>query len=398
MKPCIVILSTGLSLGGAEQQALYLARGLIAKDYAVKVVSLISLGILGKEALAEGLPIYSLEMARGLPDPRAIFRLNQWLKAWQPQAVIAFMVHATLLGRMSRLFYKTPVLVSSIRNEKVGGKLATWLFKLSNSADDACVVNSQGSADALKAQGVMDASKLKVIPNSLQSNLANCDLDSQTCLRRQLGLDDETFVWLAVGRLEPSKDYPNLLNALSRLAAEKVHLVIAGDGTLRESLQQLAKDLEVSNRVSFLGWRRDIPDLLTLADALVLSSAWEGMPNVLMEALSLARPVVATKVGGVTEVVQDWDSGFLASPGDAKALAQKMDRLMGLSASQRQLMGQRGQAYIQARHGPEKIVDLWEDLCLGLLAKQPPIPPSLFSKEEGASYSKGLSSGERDLG
>ncbi|MEM8643242.1 MAG: glycosyltransferase, partial [Cyanobacteria bacterium P01_G01_bin.54] len=257
-----------------------------------------------------------------------------------------------------------------IRNEKVGGKLATWLFKLSNSADDACVVNSQGSADALKAQDVMDASKLKVIPNSLQSNLVNRDLESQTCLRRQLGLDDDTFVWLAVGRLEPSKDYPNLLNALSRLTVEKVHLVIAGDGTLRESLQQLAKDLEVSDQVSFLGWRRDIPDLLTLADALVLSSAWEGMPNVLMEALSLARPVVATNVGGVPEVVQDWDSGFLVPPGDANALAQKMDRLMGLSASQRQLMGQRGQAYIEARHGPEKIVGLWEDLCLGLLAEK----------------------------
>ncbi|MEM9906890.1 MAG: glycosyltransferase, partial [Cyanobacteria bacterium P01_D01_bin.44] len=332
MKPCIVILSTGLSLGGAEQQALYLARGLLAKGYAVKVVSLISLGILGNEALADGLPIYSLEMARGLPDPRAIFKLNQWLKAWQPQVVIAFMVHATLLGRLSRLFHKTPILVSSIRNEKVGGKLATWLFKLSNSADDACVVNSQGSADALKAQDVMDASKLKVIPNSLQSNLVNRDLESQTCLRRQLGLDDDTFVWLAVGRLEPSKDYPNLLNALSRLTVEKVHLVIAGDGTLRESLQQLAKDLEVSDQVAFLGWRRDIPDLLTLADALVLSSAWEGMPNVLMEALSLARPVVATNVGGVPEVVQDWDSGFLVPPGDANALAQKMDRLMGLSA------------------------------------------------------------------
>ncbi|MEO1402781.1 MAG: glycosyltransferase [Cyanobacteria bacterium J06635_1] len=370
MKPCIVILSTGLSLGGAEQQVLYLARGLIAKGYEVKVVSLITLGILGNEAMAEGLPIYSLEMARGMPDPRAIFKLNQWLKTWQPQVMIAFMVHATLLGRISRFFYTTPILVSSIRNEKVGGKLATWLFKLSNSADDACVVNSQGSADALKAQGVMDPSKLKVIPNSLQSNLAHCDLASQARLRRQLDLDDETFVWLAVGRLEPSKDYPNLLNALSRLTVEKVHLVIAGDGTLSEPLEQLAKDLEVSDRASFLGWRRDIPDLLTTADALVLSSAWEGMPNVLMEALSLARPVVATNVGGVPEVVQDWDSGFLVPPGDASALAKKMDRLMGLSVGQRQLMGKRGQAYIQSHHGPEKIVSLWEDLCLGLLAEK----------------------------
>ncbi|MEM9162079.1 MAG: glycosyltransferase [Cyanobacteria bacterium P01_F01_bin.4] len=370
MKPCIVILSTGLSLGGAEQQVLCLARGLIAKGYLVKVVSLISLGILGDEALAEGLPIYSLEMARGLPDPRAIFKLNQWLKAWQPQVMIAFMVHATLLGRISRWFHKTPVLVSSIRNEKVGGQLATWLFKLSNAVDDACVVNSQGSAEALKAQGVMDASKLKVILNSLHSKLVPCDLDRQACLRRQLGLEDGTFVWLAVGRLEPSKDYPNLLNALSRLIVEKVHLVIAGDGTLREPLDQLAKDLALSDRVSFLGWRRDISDLLTMADALVLSSAWEGMPNVLMEALSLARPVVATQVGGVPEVVQDWDSGFLVPPGDASALAKKMDRLMGLSVGQRQLMGQRGQAYIQARHGPEKIVSLWEDLCLGLLAEK----------------------------
>jgi glycosyltransferase involved in cell wall biosynthesis len=123
----------------------------------------------------------------------------------------------------------------------------------------------------------------------------------------------------------------------------------------------------LEGRVHFLGVRRDVPQLMAAADGYLLSSAWEGMPVVLLEAAAVGLPVVATRVGGVAEVVEDGVSGFLVPPGDPTALAQAMEKIEALTPEQRRAMGARGRALVEQRYSTGSVVDMWERLYSGLL-------------------------------
>ena len=144
-------------------------------------------------------------------------------------------------------------------------------------------------------------------------------------------------------------------------------LYVAGQGSLREDLENQVRSMGMEGRVKFLGLRRDVPRLLAAADGFVLASAWEGLPNVVMEALAASIPVVATRVGGVPELVLDGKSGFTVPPKDPDALAQAMLRLMALPREIRFRMGQTGRAYVEAHYGLENVVNQWEKLFLECL-------------------------------
>jgi glycosyltransferase involved in cell wall biosynthesis len=115
---------------------------------------------------------------------------------------------------------------------------------------------------------------------------------------------------------------------------------------------------------------------MSAGDGYVMSSAWEGMPMVLLEAAAGGLPIVATRVGGNHEVVLDRESGFLAPPGDHHALALAMLRLMELSPSERRSMGQRGAEHVRTHHGLTRLVDRWEELYRTVLARKGSRQPS----------------------
>ena len=129
-------------------------------------------------------------------------------------------------------------------------------------------------------------------------------------------------------------------------------------------------ELGLGLRVRFLGVRSDIPELIAASDAVVLSSRFEGLPNVVMEAMAGARPVVATRVGGAPELVEDGVSGILVHPGDPAALASAMQQVMGAPEQQRHTMGGRGQSIISERFGLAAMGESW----LRLLERFPSRP------------------------
>ncbi len=358
----IVLLSTSLGMGGADQQVIYLAYALRAKGHTVQVVSLTSLGEMGLEAQAQGLPIQSLNMTRGVPNISSLVKLINLLRTWQPQILTTFMFHANIMGRIAGFLTRVPVIVSSIRNENFGGKNRDLLMQMTNWMDDVCTTNSKIVAQKLIQRQVVAPEKIKVITNGivLKSYMRHQHLRSQ--IRGILSIPDTGFIWLAVGRLREQKDYPNLLHAFSQLTGFNTYLLIAGEGKLLSELKQQTKSLGLNKQVFFLGMRKDIPDLLATADGFVLSSAWEGMPNVVMEALASSTPVVATDVGGVRELVEDSKSGFVVPPRDSIALARAMKALIESSDQQRQQMGKRGLLHIKSQYSLEKITQNWEEL------------------------------------
>jgi glycosyltransferase involved in cell wall biosynthesis len=368
MKPRILLLSTSLGLGGADRQILYLAHALLEHDYDVRLVSMTGLGEMGSRAAADGLPITSLEMQRGRADRRSFHRLVSLLRKWRPHLLTSFMYHANLFGRVAGKWAGVPLIVTSIRSERNESVARDWLMRLTNWMDDACTTNSRQVADSLARRGLLPPHKITVIPNGVDVAALKPSPDTRIRVRAELGVKPSEFLWLAIGRLLPQKDYPTMLQALRPLAGTR--LLIAGRGPLLDQLKQLAGQLGLGSRVSFLGVREDIAELLAAADALVLSSAWEGMPNVVMEALAAARPVVATQVGGVGELVTPDVSGWTVPPRDPAALSQAMERMMRLPAERRREMGLSGQRHVAQYYSLESMAYRWMTLYRNLLQQR----------------------------
>jgi len=177
------------------------------------------------------------------------------------------------------------------------------------------------------------------------------------------------FIWLTAGRLTAAKDYPNLLRAFAHLHCEETRsqLWIAGESNSRMSktLEILAEQLHLGSSVQRLGLRDDMPALLDAADAFVLSSAWEGMPLVVGEAMAMEKPVVATDVGGVRELAGD--VGHVVPPGNPQALAAAMLRVMHTPQDQLQTIGNTARERIRRHFDINIKADVWAALYSRLL-------------------------------
>jgi glycosyltransferase involved in cell wall biosynthesis len=368
--PRVLLLSTSLGLGGADRQILHLAQALRANGYEVRLVSMTPIEEMGQQASAAGLPIISLNMRRGRADWHSFERLVSLLRSWQPHVLTSFMYHANLLGRVAGKWAGVPLIVTSIRSERNGTAVRDWLMRLTNWMDHSCTTNSQQVAGSLRRRALLPSKKLRVIPNGIDIAALSTSAGERLRIRDELALAPGEFLWLAIGRLWEQKDYPTLLQAFQPLATTPARLAIAGRGPLLDELQRQAAQLGIAAQVRFLGVRHDIAALLGAADGLVLSSAWEGMPNVVMEALAAGTPVVATQVGGVSEVVEAGKSGFLVPPRDPAALSQAMRQLMSLSSEQRRQMGVIGRAHVTAHYSLQAMADRWLALYEELLLQK----------------------------
>jgi glycosyltransferase involved in cell wall biosynthesis len=262
-------------------------------------------------------------------------------------------------------------MVSTIHNIYEGGRGLMAAYRLTNGLVDHMTIVSQAAADRFVNDGIVPKALLTVIPNGIDTERFRPVAGVRESLRRTLGLQSE-FVWLAVGRFETAKDYPNMLRAFAGVRRQfpQAVLLLAGVGSLQSETESLARSLGLGTAVRFLGARRDVPELMGAADAYVMSSGWEGMPIVLLEASAAGLPVVATLVGGNREVVCDGETGFLVPPGDSDALGGAMLRLMQTSDQERRSMGHRAREHVQLHYRLERVVDRWEELYRQVLDRK----------------------------
>ena len=368
----ILFLSTSMGMGGADKQILSAALEMRSRGREVRIISLTPLGPMGHEAARLGIPTESLEMRRGIPDPRGLARLVRLVREWRPDVVHSHMVHANLMARALRLLVPIPVLVSTIHNIYEGGRLRMMGYRLTNGLVDHMTIISQAAADRFVKDRIVPRELLRVVPNGVDPELFRAvPADARESLRRDLGVSS-AFVWIAIGRFEVAKDYPNMLRAFARVrpASPDAVLLLVGKGSLREATEAVVRELDLGDRVRFLGVRSDIAELVSAADGYVMSSAWEGMPMVLLEAAAGGLPIVSTRVGGNHEVVRDGESGYLVPPQDSEALAAAMLRLMALDPSARRAMGDRGREQVRAHYGLHRVVERWEELYREVQARK----------------------------
>ena len=360
----VLFLSTSMGMGGADSQLLSAAQLLQARGHDVIIVSMTPLGPMGLQARALGIRTESLEMRRGVPDPRGLLRLARLTRAWRPDVIHSHMVHANLLARALRLVAPVPALVSTIHNIYEGGRLRMAAYRYTNGLVDHLTIVSQAAADRFVGERIVPRDLVTVIPNGVDiDQIANVPPGTRETLRRELGIDG-AFVWLAVGRYEVAKDYPNMLRAFAWVRATQLDavLLIVGRGSLQPETEALAAELRLGDAVRFLGVRNDVPRVMSAADGYVMSSAWEGMPMVLLEAAAAGLPIVATTVGGNHEVVVHEQTGFLVPPRDDAALAAGMLRLGGLPAAERRAMGVRAREHIRSHYCLARVADRGEEI------------------------------------
>ncbi|MDI6735724.1 MAG: GT4 family glycosyltransferase PelF [bacterium] len=207
--------------------------------------------------------------------------------------------------------------------------------------------------------------KVICIPNGVEFQRFDVEIDRDS-KRREIGLQKNDIVVGIIGSLDPIKDHKTFLSAGVEIIKEfpKARFLIIGDGLLKKELLALSEKIGLSKRVLFLGQRDDIPELLKIMDVFVSSSLREGMSNTILEAMSVGRPVVATKVGGTPEIVEDGKTGFLVCPANPEELAEGIIKVLK-NPQQSKDMSRAGQERVREKFSLDKMIIAYENLYKG---------------------------------
>ncbi len=361
----IVYMLTSLGIGGAERLTLALAERMRERGHAVV---LLTLRPRLKKEWPTSLPVFRLGVRKNpLSVLAAFFRARRYLHDLRPDIIHSHGFHASIFARPLKPLVPVPAIVATIHNVYEGGRLRMLAYRFTDPLCDRITAVSQAVADRFIALKAISARKCTVIPNAIDIAEFTPDRSRRVQTRAALGAHAD-FIWLAAGRIAPAKDHSNLLRAFAGLRASQpgTQLWIAGEGTdaQRNSLQSLAALLGVNGSVQWLGLRHDMPALLDAADAFVLSSAWEGMPLALAEAMAMEKPVVATDAGGVGELVGE--TGILVPPHSPEQLARAMCSVMIKDEEARQAQGRAARQRIEQNFSMESRAADYEAFYTGL--------------------------------
>jgi glycosyltransferase involved in cell wall biosynthesis len=364
----IAYILTSLGIGGAEKQVVALAEQMSARGHSV---ILLVLREPQPNQWPTTLPVHHLRMRKSpLAIVSALLRARRVLRTLAPDLLHSHTFPANLTARVLRLLGAAPDNLSTIHNVYEGGLLRMVLYRLTDPLSLHTTAVSAAVAGRFIRIHAVPARKCTVVSNAISLGQFTPNPIHRSTLRAQFG-GSPGFLWIAVGRIAPAKDYSNLLHAFAHALDSEPHAELwivgeASDPAEARHVRKLVADLHVENRTKCLGLRRDIPDLLGAADGYVLSSAWEGMPLVVGEAMAMEKPVVATDVGGVGEIVGD--CGTIVPAKNPAALANAMLATMRMSESDRLALGRAARARIAAHFSFDVRACKWDELYRALLS------------------------------
>lgn len=237
---------------------------------------------------------------------------------------------------------------------------------------DAIITPSEKSGNEYASLIGISPKKIVVIYNGVQvQNFESVSRQQEG--RKRFGLNPNEIVIGCVTRLDPVKNVGELMRAFARLegtgAGGSCRLFIVGNGPQLSELKKIAADLDIERRVIFAGMRRDVPKCLGLMDIYVQPSKFEGVPNAVLEAMAAGLPVVATDVGGVSEIVEDGLTGFLVAPIDNGDWSQRILDLV-MDKTKRNKMGASGRERVKIYFSMEKMVSDYENLYGRILRRK----------------------------
>ena len=360
----IALIITGLGVGGAEKVVTGLADAFSEKGHMVLLVYLTgNAKVMPSDSSVNvvGLGVKSIKSLLS-----AYFKLRRMLKIFKPDVVHSHMFHANILARLLRLITPIPRLITTAHNTNDGGCFRAILYRLTDPLSTISTNVSDEAVAAYVKRHAVKPSRMITVHNGIPTSLFVRSQVSRKKIRKELQLTEDSKMVIAVGSHTEQKDYPNLFRALTNINFKslKLKVFIVGDGPLKSKLKDMIDDLNLSNSVELLGVRNDVPDLMSAADVFVLSSAYEGFPLVVGEAMSCECIVVATDCGGVREFVGS--TGYLVPPRQPSKLADALVIALALSPPESTEIGHAARQRIIEYYSHESSVDKWLSLYANL--------------------------------
>jgi glycosyltransferase involved in cell wall biosynthesis len=323
-----------------------------------------------EKARMGGVKCFGISMSGPL-DMRTLWTLKTLLCHERVDLLCTHGYKSTLMGWWTRQKAGIPVVAFShgytAENKKVA--LYEWLERQVLGRLDGVIFVSEGQRRRLESFGIRSR-KSWIVRNAISVKYMRDEWlgpNKGNIVRRRLGVPEGAAVVVSVGRLSPEKGHRFLVEAIARMHGYEIdtHFVFCGDGPCQRELEIQCKRLGISNVCHFVGFRRDMGEIYQAMDLLVLPSLTEGLPTVILEAFAAAKPVVATAVGGVPEVVEDGVNGILVPPGRSDVLAEAIKECLA-APEKRGKMGEAGYHKVKSEFTfeslTEKFVSIYDEI------------------------------------
>ncbi len=346
-------IDAGKEWRGGQRQSFFLAKELKRKGlifhYCVQPSS-----PLHRKALEANFPVIPIKIGNEL-DIAAVLRLASAMKRRKCRLVHFHDAHSITVGSAAASLAKVPLRIISRR---VDFQLKSNYFSRAKYMKhiDAIIAVSEGVKNVL-VDGGINPGIIRVVPDGIDFTPYKKAVSSDY-LRREISCSPDNFLVGIVAHLADHKGHKYLIQATKLLkeVAPKIKVIIVGEGPLKMELNRQVKEINVEDMVFFLGFRKDVPQILASLDLFVLSSHMEGMGSILMDAMACRLPVVATKVGGIPEVVIQGETGLLVPPRRPSALAKSILKLYN-DRTLASRLGERGYEVVHQKFSAESMAD-----------------------------------------
>jgi glycosyltransferase involved in cell wall biosynthesis len=366
----IAFCITELDAGGAERSLVELVKRLDRQKFQTVVYCLGPRPPSNPRSLADeleecGVTVECLGARNVLHAPVIVWKVRRLLLRDRVAILQSFLFHANVLGTLAARWARVPIVLTGIR---VAERRARWHLRLARWVESfvTChVAVSQSVRDFSVREAGLPPQKVVVIPNGVDlERFENLSPVS----RESLGVSASRHLVAFVGRLDEQKGAMWLLERMPDLLRRRdCQLIMIGDGPLREALARRSRDLGIAEYVSLIGWRDDVAQILAVSDLFVLPSRWEGMPNVLLEAMASGKPVVATAVEGVQEVLGPLAGDQMAAPEDIQGFVAKCVALLA-DQNRARVLGSQNRARVEEHFTLARAVSGYEALYAALWA------------------------------
>ncbi len=355
----VLILDNEFDMGGKERVLFQFMSRADKSRFHFAVCCLKSGGYFKDKLTEMGIPFYD-GILRHRFDAMGFFGLARVLRTERPDLIYTFSHPNTVifahLAKQRGLAPHMLVSYHAMGDTGWARQVVPYLLPLLRRADELWAVAEIQKDYLVKTEG-LPREKIRVIHNGVNTErFQPASTEERASIRKELGIHDRDFAIISVASLKPLKRIDALLRVAARLAGSgvPVRTIVAGDGSERASLEALARELGIAEKVSFLGNRDDVHRLLKASDVFVLASRTEAFPNVVLEAMATGLPVVTTDVGSVREMVEPGRSALVVPTGDDSALETALLTLSNDVALQHKL-GERGREIVNERFGFDKM-------------------------------------------